>query len=173
MRYYHTEMGALAALAVVLAALCPGRLGTMKAASQNYANVYPSTPDPALTPGAVRSTDLAAIISTESQAEAARPTQSVKDAVYREYGIDPHRHAPCEIDHLIPLSIGGANDIRNYWPELYADRPGLPGARTKDRIEDKLYLLSRTGKISIPDAQRAIATDWQSAYVKYVGPLPK
>lgn len=140
----------------------------------HYANVYPDVPDPKLTPGATRSTDLATIIATETQAEAERPTQAVKDQVYREYGIDPKQHEPCEIDHLIPLSIGGANDLRNYWPELYVNRPGHPGASIKDRVEDKLYLLTRAkaNPVPIPVAQHAISTDWKAAYVQYIGPMP-
>ena len=75
-----------------------------------------------------------------------------------------------EEDHLISLELGGhPTDPRNLWPEPYADKYG---ARIKDRLENKLHDLVCSMAISLRTAQKAIAGNWEAAYVKYVGPLP-
>lgn len=71
-----------------------------------------------------------------------------------------------ELDHLVPLSLGGANRASNLWPEPRDVRPW--GAEAKDRLEDRLHVLVCRGRISLPDAQRAIRTDWIAAYRRFV-----
>ena len=41
-------------------------------------------------------------------------TEEMRDKVYAEYG---RTRGPgcCEVDHLIPLELGGSNDIKNLW----------------------------------------------------------
>jgi hypothetical protein len=38
----------------------------------------------------------------------------------------------------------------------------------KDRLEDRLHELVCAGRLSLPEAQKAIATDWIVAYRRYV-----
>jgi hypothetical protein len=72
-----------------------------------------------------------------------------------------------EEDHLISLQLGGSpTDPKNLWPQPYAGN----NARKKDVIETKLKNLICTGKITLSDAQKAIATNWVVAYNKYVTP---
>jgi len=74
--------------------------------------------------------------------------------------------ASYEEDHLISLEIGGnPTDPKNLWPEPYAGT----GARIKDQVENKLHALVCANKITLADAQKAIATNWYVAYQKYVG----
>jgi hypothetical protein len=41
-----------------------------------------------------------------------------KKAIYKVYGmVSDTPPCPCEIDHLIPLSLGGSNRPRNLWPQ--------------------------------------------------------
>jgi hypothetical protein len=90
----------------------------------------------------------------------------VKAAVYREYRIVHHASGEYEVDHLISLELGGSNDIRNLWPESYRTEPW--NAHVKDKLEDRLHALVCAGKMSLPDAQKAIAGDWKSAYRRWV-----
>jgi hypothetical protein len=71
-----------------------------------------------------------------------------------------------EEDHLISLELGGSpTDPKNLWPEPYAS---TTGARVKDKIENALHALVCNGSITLKTAQKAIATNWYSAYLKYV-----
>lgn len=78
------------------------------------------------------------------------------------YGADPKNY---EEDHLISLQLGGSpTDPKNLWPQPYAG----DNARKKDVVETALKRLICSGGITLADAQKAIATDWVSAYNKYV-----
>jgi hypothetical protein len=88
---------------------------------------------------------------------------AVKRHVYEEYGA-VKRPGAYEVDHLIPLELGGSNSIRNLWPESY----GIEwNARIKDELENRLHVLVCDGRVSLPEAQHAIATDWTMAYKRY------
>lgn len=138
--------------------------------------VYPDYPDPKLTPGAVRSTDLATIEATESVTEQARPGTAVKRAIFTEYGIPWSIHAQFEVDHFESIEIGGSNDRANLWPEKWnLDKGGVDvGAHTKDRLEDRLGQLIREHPpaLSPAQAQAVIAGNWEAGYSRYVGLLP-
>lgn len=72
-----------------------------------------------------------------------------------------------EEDHLISLEIGGSpTSAANLWPEPYF---ATDGARTKDRVENKLHSLICSGVISLATAQHAIARNWWGAYNSYEG----
>ena len=87
----------------------------------------------------------------------------MKREVYREYGIISHGPGDYEIDHLIPLELGGSNSIKNLWPESH---------QVKDRLEGKLHALVCSGQLDLKTAQQAIASNWIEAYEKYVSPNP-
>jgi hypothetical protein len=75
----------------------------------------------------------------------------------------------CELDHYIPLEIGGhPSDPHNLWPQPWN---GVCGAHTKDKLENRLNSLVCHGRLSLVAAQTAIRTDWIAAYNKYLGPL--
>jgi hypothetical protein len=73
-----------------------------------------------------------------------------------------------ELDHLLPIELGGATSTANLWPQLW---DGAEGAHTKDKLEDRLHSLVCTGKVPLGDAQKAITQDWVAAYRTYVGPV--
>ena len=80
-------------------------------------------PNPALTPGAIQSSDTAAIC-TPGWASAHRDVSwETENAVAAEYGLSSHEGY--EIDHLIPLELGGSNRVSNLWPEPYDRDTGL------------------------------------------------
>jgi len=71
-----------------------------------------------------------------------------------------------EEDHLIPLELGGnPTDSKNLWPEPWS---GDSNARTKDKLENALHALVCSGSLPLRTAQKAIATNWYTAYQKYV-----
>jgi hypothetical protein len=82
--------------------------------------------------------------------------------------IERSKNPSCyEEDHLINLELGWSpNSPQNLWPEPLV---GPWNARVKDRLENKLHKMVCDGKMSLTDAQKAIATDWVAAYRKYVG----
>jgi hypothetical protein len=90
----------------------------------------------------------------------------VTAAVYREYGIVHHASGEYEIDHLISLELDGSNDIKNLWPESYRTEPW--NAHVKDKLEDRLHELVCAGRLTLPEGQKAIATDWITAYRRFV-----
>jgi hypothetical protein len=133
-------------------------------------------PDPKLTPGVTRADVTAADLCPVAHTPALRNVpESEKMAVYRSYGILPHQgycavDQGCEVDHLISLELGGANDQGNLWPEPYSGTPW--NAHVKDKLENRLHALVCAGTVSLSDAQSAIATDWIAAYRQYIGPDP-
>jgi hypothetical protein len=47
----------------------------------------------------------------------------MKREVYDEYGGTSHGSGDYEVDHLIPLDLGGPNSIINLWPESHRTLP--------------------------------------------------
>jgi hypothetical protein len=127
-------------------------------------------PDPTLTPGAIRSTDAAEICSHGTR-ELRHWDRARDDTVMAEYGLPAGPHPDFEIDHLVPLGVGGADDVANLWPEPRRSIEPQWNAETKDRLEWKLRDLICSGALDVRVAQRAIAEDWTEAYSKYMGPL--
>lgn len=123
--------------------------------------------DPRLTPGVVRTTNAKEICAaTFHTAPYRKTTQAVKNKAYLEYGVVRNKgicKGGCEVDHLIPLELGGLDDIKNLWPQ-----PSLPapGFHEKDKLENYLRAQVCAGKLDLTAAQTAIRTDWYAAYVK-------
>lgn len=133
-------------------------------------------PDPTMTPGwtdpSVTQEKIHETICVSGYTKKVRPSTSYTNKLKREqietYGYDDKDMSHYEEDHLISLQLGGSpDDQRNLWPQLYE---GTCGARIKDKIEGKLKRLVCAGKITLEEAQHAIATDWIEAYKKYYDP---
>jgi hypothetical protein len=132
-----------------------------------------STPDSSLTPGAARTVRKADICSSRP-AEGFYPIPAtLAYRVFEKYRIrnpGPHSY---EVDYLITPALGGADDIRNLWPQPFA--AGEWNAHVKDALEDYLHQKVCTGEVDLEAAQHDIAVNWIAAYQKYFHtnhPLP-
>jgi hypothetical protein len=118
-----------------------------------------SLSDPACTPGVVFPNASPAEICIPGYTQTVRNVPvSLKKKVYAEYAISyPKPSGSYELDHLIPLELGGANDIGNLFPEAASP---IPGFHEKDLVENFLHNEVCAGRVSLAAAQRQIASDW-------------
>lgn len=124
-------------------------------------------PTPGLTPGKVLTTD-AHKVCRPGYAKTVRHTSSaVKAERYRAYGIRHHTAGQYEIDHLVSLELGGADDGANLWPQSYLTKPW--NAHVKDKLENWLHREVCAGRLSLSIAQHEIATDWIGSYRQHLG----
>jgi hypothetical protein len=126
----------------------------------------PVLPDPELTPGRVRQLTREQICTTRWGLDRRFVDEKKKRHVFRAYGISWERRGEFEVDHLIPRSLGGADDILNLWPQPYE---GKWGAFKKDRLEIKVGKLYCQDAITLRTARRAFDGDWTAAYRTYIG----
>jgi len=122
-------------------------------------------PDPACTPGAVLTTDKKIICRTSS-VSIRNLTLAATNAAYNEYKIrkpanNTGSNQKYDVDRLIPLILGGSDNIANLWPQ--AATP-MPGFHEKNKVETYLHDLVCSGKMSVEQAQFEIATNWVKYY---------
>jgi hypothetical protein len=119
-----------------------------------------------VTPGAARTASVPDICNTAT-GTVRHVTPKMKRQVCASYGVPAARcnGQNVEIDHLIPLELGGSNDTANLWPQPY--RP-QPGAREKDVLENFYHRQVCSGQMEIQAAQQAIAQDWFGAWKQMV-----
>lgn len=137
-------------------------------------------PDPSCTPGsvnpAVTQADLGSTVCRRGgYTSSVRPPESItapfkraSEAAYR----DPYSSYHTELDHLVPLELGGASDTFNLWAEPDQGRPSRfdpqdpYGINAKDGVEDRLHTAVCDGQVTLAAAQRAIASDWITALAR-------
>jgi hypothetical protein len=122
-------------------------------------------PDLRLTPGATVPVTRDEVCGQSAAAAAPMIPVSLKRRVFELYGVTPQQPEAYEVDYLITPELGGATDIRNLWPEPYADT--VWNARVKDQLEDRLHRMVCRGDVDLATAQHDISTDWIAAYRKY------
>jgi len=124
-------------------------------------------PDPRCTPGsvdpAVTQADIRSTICKKGWTATVRPPESQTerfkyDVAYPAYGTPQSERT--ELDHLVPLELGGSNDATNLWPEY------PPTPNPKDKVEDALNAAVCDGRVKLAAAQTAIAADWLTAEKK-------
>ena len=76
-------------------------------------------------------------------------------AAYRNYGIDINDKR-YSLNHLIPMNLGGTNEISNLWPMMNID------FYFKKKIEENIFHCVCYGFITLKEAQYILRTDWTS-----------
>jgi hypothetical protein len=122
-------------------------------------------PNPILTPGSVRTVTFSELCSMNHDEVVRRVPGSVRQQVFREYGMENVRAQDYEMDHLITPGLGGSDDIRNLWPEPHYNTEW--NSYVKDQLEEHLHHLVCDRQVSLATAQRDIASNWITAYKKY------
>lgn len=129
---------------------------------------WTAIPVSALNPD-VRPYTIAQTICTPGYTKDVRPatsyTNGVKLKLLREQGLAASSAGGFELDHIIPLSLGGhPRSLSNLMLQPW---DGEDGAKRKDRLEVKLQCLVCSGQLQLDVAQEAIYEDWQAAYHRY------
>jgi hypothetical protein len=133
-------------------------------------NGYPE-PDARCTPGGVNPTVTADVLRDPGwrtrEVRNCAESEAQKHAAYAWYQIEKPRvnsneNQVCELDHLVPLELGGADGMGNIWPECGPDGVTLKQRyfKQKDMVENYLAALVKAGQMPLGEAQKGIASDW-------------
>jgi hypothetical protein len=147
-------------------AVTPISIITQTSSPSGKCHIQGILPDPNCTPGvidpAINQDNIQKTICVTGYTKTVRPpvsyTNKLKIQQIKDYGYFDTYTKDYEEDHLISLEIGGSpTDPNNLWPE--------PGAspNPKDKIENLCHEKICTGQISLSQAQKEIATNWQTA----------
>ena len=102
---------------------------------------------------------------TRSVRPATSYTNGVKRKLMREAGIDAARIGDYELDHIVPLALGGhPRKLSNLMLQPWQ---GEHGAKLKDGLEVRLQSLVCHGTLDLTDAQVCIARDWEACALQY------
>ena len=125
--------------------------------------VQGSLPDHDCTPGTVFKNVDQAIICVQGYTKTVRSVSvATRKKVFAEYNIAwPEPFGSYETDHLIPLALGGSNEIANLFPEAASPYPGF---KEKDVVENYLHEQVCAGSIALSAAQEQIANNWLLIY---------
>jgi hypothetical protein len=118
-------------------------------------------PDKTCTPGSVFAVTAKEICVAGYSAKVRDVSLQTKKTIYADYEISfPQPTNRYELDHLIPLELGGDNTMENLWPES----DSVPGYREKDLVENYLHDQVCKGAMELATAQQAISSDWRKVY---------
>lgn len=118
------------------------------------------------TPGTVFSRVTARQVCTPGYSARVRHVSSrTRALVFARYGVTYHPRGAYEVDHLIPLELGGSNSVHNLFPEAAKPRPGF---HQKDLLENAMHRMVCNGEMTLRQAQHEIKTNWVRAYHRYV-----
>lgn len=94
-----------------------------------------------------------------------QPRFNAKVEAFANYGVSIHDRDVYQVDRLVPVSLGGNNAVENLWPQPNGERYG---AQAKDRLERQLRGLVCSHRLTLAEAQQAVATNWWQAYETYM-----
>jgi hypothetical protein len=131
----------------------------------NEADSQAWLPDPRCTPGAINPAVTLGQLCPHVAEYLRRPPTSYTDKLEREQLVQydyvdssgSHTFTPqdTEEDHLISRQLGGALSApSNLWPEPHAS------FNEKDKVEGAAHAAICAGRLTLPQAQQGIATNW-------------
>ena len=130
-------------------------------------------PDNTLTPGVLRALTDQQIRDTAWGRDRRHVTPAMRREVYRRYHVsgvrDPSCGDPrCELDHRVPRSCGGADDVGNLWPQ------STPYWHEKDLLEDYAARQVKDGAMSPEQCQALFLApaDWRESFRRVFGREP-
>ena len=153
------------ALAIVGGAMWRMHVGPSPSGRSVHAVIAAALPNRSLTPGYTRPVKLSELCRMRQPNAPRDEDVSVAQKVFREYGLPVSTSGSYELDYLITPDLGGADDVRNLWPEPYGST--VWNAHVKDELEDRLHRMVCDGQLDLATAQTEIATDWIAAYKRY------
>jgi hypothetical protein len=144
--------------------VCVGWVG-MIAVSLGAAASPVGLPNSFLTPGATRKVSKEQICAPGFAASIKPVKDSLKEEAFGRYGVRLDASKGEVLDHLVPVELGGSDDLENLWPQPAS---GEWSATQKDALEQKLHAMVCDGTLTLKQAQAAIRKDWTQAYTQYV-----
>jgi hypothetical protein len=114
-------------------------------------------PDPKITPGAIRTADTA-VYCHQPTSQVRNTSSALKDTIYKEYGWSLKKHPIGEIDHKVPLEVGGADIRENLWFQP------APEFKSKDSVENWVRKRVCSRQMSGVYAQLMFKEDWTHLY---------
>jgi hypothetical protein len=122
-------------------------------------------PDPNCTPGAYDPAQTAAVLCAPGYTTASYRPPSSQTTAFKYHVAEPaygQQNVTGELDHLVSLELGGANDASNLWVEAGT----IPNP--KDAVENALHhwVCAATGTEAqqrLTAVQQAIAANWMTA----------
>ena len=127
----------------------------------------PGAVDPTITQANIDKT-----ICRPGYARSVRPSHAITGPIKRRLMDTHHPGEPMtdyELDHLIPISIGGAPlDRRDLWLQR---RRSQANAGDKNVLAYVLWRLVCDNRVPLATAQQAISRDWTAAYQSYATPV--
>ncbi len=130
-------------------------------------------PNPFVTPGAIDPKITLSDICNGTTRSRRRVTAATRAKVLHDYNMPAVTTDDYELDHLVPLAIGGTNAAANLWPQP------APDYHLKDVLEVEMQrracvayrtLLPSEAAQVLRQEQRDIADDWIGAVRRYIAP---
>jgi hypothetical protein len=173
MNKFVIALGVVVALGVAGAYLAGHPQRVPADVSQASSTPLAGLPNPHLTPGVINpdvtQANIDSTICVRGWTRTVRPPEhypeQLKHRQIAEYGYADRRLGHYEKDHLISLELGGSPaDPRNLWPDPHHVAGGW-GSFTKGRLKNALREMVCEHRITLAQAQDAIAQNWIGAYL--------